>query len=137
MTPCTLSLRTACPCDQAPPPAYRDAGWKTVSYSLEEGSRRSPWMTARRTLSLPMLRQLNGALDRAIGETSVLVHAGFLDRVVPPTELRTSLKSTATALAGLDARAHRETKDGARRDVLDAVRSAIETDAEALARLLS
>jgi enoyl-CoA hydratase len=57
------------------------------------------------------------------------VDAGFLDRVVAPSELRDVVGASATALAGLDMAAHAATKQRARRQALTLVRAAIEADA--------
>jgi enoyl-CoA hydratase len=56
------------------------------------------------------------------------VAAGFLDRVVDASELRTASLDGAAELAGLNAAAHTATKLRARRDSLAAIRSAIETE---------
>ena len=53
---------------------------------------------------------------------------GFLDRVVTADELRDASLDAAAELAELNPPAHAETKLRARRAVLDAVRSAIETE---------
>jgi len=59
------------------------------------------------------------------------VAAGFLDRVVPPTELADTARALATQLAGLDMAAHGASKLRARAYALGAVREAIEADAAA------
>ena len=56
------------------------------------------------------------------------VEAGFLDRVVPEDELIAAARDKATALAGLNMRAHAATKLRARDKALQAVREAIEAD---------
>jgi enoyl-CoA hydratase len=56
------------------------------------------------------------------------VAAGFLDRVVPASELEDVSRTVAGALAGLDQTAHAATKLRARAGALDAVRAAIEAD---------
>ena len=56
------------------------------------------------------------------------VEAGFLDRVVPEDELIAAARDKATALAGLNMRAHAATKLRARGKALQAVREAIEAD---------
>jgi len=56
------------------------------------------------------------------------VEAGFLDQVIPEDELTAAARNKATALAGLNMRAHTATKLRARHDALLAVRKAIEAD---------
>ena len=56
------------------------------------------------------------------------VEAGFLDQVIPENELTAAARDKATALAGLNMRAHTATKLRARHDALLAVRKAIEAD---------
>ena len=56
------------------------------------------------------------------------VAAGFLDRVVPVSELHDVAASTAARLADLDADAHAASKARARSSSLDALRAAIEAD---------
>jgi len=56
------------------------------------------------------------------------VAAGFLDRVVPASELEDAGRTVAGALAGLDQTAHAATKLRARAGALDAIRAAIEAD---------
>jgi enoyl-CoA hydratase len=56
------------------------------------------------------------------------VDAGFLDHVVPPALLRPAGLEAAAALAELDPAAHAATKLRARRQALDALRHAIETE---------
>jgi enoyl-CoA hydratase len=56
------------------------------------------------------------------------VGAGFLDRVVPPAELRDAARSKAAELARLDLDVHTATKLRARAQALKAVRAAIEAD---------
>jgi enoyl-CoA hydratase len=56
------------------------------------------------------------------------VDAGFLDRVVAPSELRDVVRTSAVALAGLDLAAHAATKQRARHQALTLVRAAIEAD---------
>jgi enoyl-CoA hydratase len=55
--------------------------------------------------------------------------AGFLDRVVAPSDLGDVARTSAVALAGLDLAAHAATKQRARRQALTLVRAAIEADA--------
>lgn len=62
------------------------------------------------------------------------VAAGFLDRVVPPAGLGPAAQEAAGQLARLDLAAHAATKQRARQQALDAIRTAIEEDAQALAR---
>jgi enoyl-CoA hydratase len=54
--------------------------------------------------------------------------AGFLDRVVPASELADVARSAASALAKLDMDAHAATKLRAREDALKAIRAAIDAD---------
>jgi enoyl-CoA hydratase len=61
------------------------------------------------------------------------VSAGFLDRVVDPSALDETVRSTATALTALDLDAHRASKLRAREGTLEAIRDAIATDAAELA----
>ncbi len=56
------------------------------------------------------------------------VTAGFLDRVVPATELPDVTATTAAELAKLDRRAHAATKLRARDHALKAIRAAMETE---------
>jgi enoyl-CoA hydratase len=56
------------------------------------------------------------------------VGAGFLDRVVAPAELRAAAVETASTLAQLDMRAHRETKLRARGETLERLRAAIDDE---------
>ncbi len=56
------------------------------------------------------------------------VAAGFLDRVVEESELQQVAAEHAQALTALDANAHRYSKLRARREMLAALRSAIEAD---------
>ena len=56
------------------------------------------------------------------------VDAGFLDRVVPASELRDVARTTAELLTTLDMHAHAATKLRARQPALQAIRAAIETD---------
>jgi enoyl-CoA hydratase len=63
------------------------------------------------------------------------VAAGFLDRVVPASELGDVARSTAERLAKLDRDAHAASKLRAREHALKAVRAAIESDAAAFAAL--
>jgi enoyl-CoA hydratase len=57
------------------------------------------------------------------------VEAGFLDRVVPESELLSAARSIANALSTLDMSAHIATKLRARLGTLTALRKAIENDA--------
>ncbi len=61
------------------------------------------------------------------------VAAGFLDRVVDPSDLGGVASTTAAALAGLDLDAHRASKLRAREGTLRAINEAIATDAAELA----
>jgi enoyl-CoA hydratase len=65
------------------------------------------------------------------------VTAGFLDRVVPASELADAARTTAAALLTLDRRAHAATKVRARAHALQAVRAAIEADDAAFRALAS
>ena len=56
------------------------------------------------------------------------VAAGFLDRVVPASDLEDAGRTVAGALAGLDQAAHAATKLRARAGALEAIRAAIEAD---------
>jgi enoyl-CoA hydratase len=56
------------------------------------------------------------------------VAAGFLDRVVQPSELDEVARTTAAQLAGLDRVAHAATKLRTREQALTALRAAIEAD---------
>ncbi|MGH9169851.1 MAG: crotonase/enoyl-CoA hydratase family protein [Acidimicrobiales bacterium] len=60
------------------------------------------------------------------------VEAGFLDRVVPLAELGAASGEVAVRLAGLDMAAHAHTKLRARRQMLDAMRAAIDADRAAM-----
>ena len=62
------------------------------------------------------------------------VDAGFLDRVVTPSELGDVVRTSAVALAGLDMAAHAATKQRARSQSLTLVRAAIEADEVELRR---
>ena len=61
------------------------------------------------------------------------VAAGFLDRVVDPAALADEARRAATAVAALDAEAHRRSKLRAREGTLRAIRAAIADDAAELA----
>ena len=65
------------------------------------------------------------------------VAAGFLDRVVPASELGDVARSTAARLAKLDLNAHAASKLRAREQAWKAIRSAIETDATTFAGLFA
>jgi enoyl-CoA hydratase len=56
------------------------------------------------------------------------VDAGFLDSVVPATDLLSTVRGVAAMLTGLDLEAHAATKLRARRGVLAALRTAIDAD---------
>lgn len=56
------------------------------------------------------------------------VQAGFLDHVVEPAQLHEVALATATALAGLDAKAHAATKLRTRAQALTAIREGLEAD---------
>jgi enoyl-CoA hydratase len=60
------------------------------------------------------------------------IAAGFLDRVVPATELADAARTVAGLLAKLDMNAHAATKLRARDGTLKAIRAAIEADDAAL-----
>jgi enoyl-CoA hydratase len=60
------------------------------------------------------------------------VEAGFLDRVVPPGELRRAAHDVAAGLAELDLAAHAASKARVREAALTAIRAAIEVDDAAL-----
>jgi enoyl-CoA hydratase len=64
------------------------------------------------------------------------VAAGFLDRVVPPSELPAVARATAAQLATLDLRVHSASKLRARSHALAAVRAAIDADAAAFEAML-
>ena len=59
--------------------------------------------------------------------------AGFLDRVVAPAELGPAAQAVADQLAQLDMTAHAATKRRIRQPTADAIRTALEEDARALA----
>jgi enoyl-CoA hydratase len=59
--------------------------------------------------------------------------AGFLDRVVEPSALDSTVVTVAVVLAALDPTAHRGTKRRVRRTVLQALRAAVEEDMAELA----
>ena len=63
------------------------------------------------------------------------VAAGFLDRVVPASEVLNVARSTAVELAKLNMNAHAATKLRTRAEALKAVRAAIEADAAAFQAL--
>lgn len=56
------------------------------------------------------------------------ISAGFLDRVVPATDLAAESRETATALTRIDLSAHAATKRRARADALEALRAAMVAD---------
>lgn len=56
------------------------------------------------------------------------VLAGFLDRIVAPSELEETTLGVAQRLAGLDLQAHTTTKQRARARILCDLRAAIEQD---------
>jgi enoyl-CoA hydratase len=56
------------------------------------------------------------------------VAAGFLDRMVPASEVARAAREVAAAVSGLDMAAHAATKLRARHDVPEALRAAIEAD---------
>ncbi len=60
------------------------------------------------------------------------VEAGFLDRVVPASDVHGVARSIAVALAALDMAAHAETKRRARSNTLRAIHAAIAGDVDAL-----
>jgi enoyl-CoA hydratase len=59
------------------------------------------------------------------------VTAGFLDRVVPASELQDAARATAAGLARLDLGVHSATKLRARERALQSIRAAIDADAAA------
>jgi enoyl-CoA hydratase len=65
------------------------------------------------------------------------VVAGFLDRLVPASDLSAVSSEVAQRLAALDVRAHHSTKLRARADVLHDLRAAIEKDDDDLAGMVS
>jgi enoyl-CoA hydratase len=67
---------------------------------------------------------------------SEAVGAGFLDRVVPATDLAESALETAEALGKLDMRAHAATKLRTRGPALSAIHAAIAVDEAAFRRML-
>jgi enoyl-CoA hydratase len=77
------------------------------------------------------------AFDRAmvvaeVSSPETAVAAGYLDRVVPATDLPRAAGDVAAAVTQLDMPAHAATKLRARRDVLDALRAAIDADSAAI-----
>jgi enoyl-CoA hydratase len=58
--------------------------------------------------------------------------AGFFDRVVEPGGIESAAREAAAELAGLNREAHAATKLRARAEAIDLVRSAIETELEAV-----
>jgi enoyl-CoA hydratase len=60
------------------------------------------------------------------------VEAGFLDQVVPPSELASAAREVATRLASLDPVAYSATKLRARAGLLIDLRAAIDTDTSEL-----
>jgi enoyl-CoA hydratase len=88
-----------------------------------------PWFA----IELARQRLQPAAFSRAVVNAhmygpSEAMAAGFLDRVVDASELRTASLDGAAELAGLNAAAHTATKRRARRDSLAAIGSAIETE---------
>ncbi|HEV7584995.1 MAG TPA: crotonase/enoyl-CoA hydratase family protein [Solirubrobacteraceae bacterium] len=88
-----------------------------------------PWFA----IELARQRLHPAHFDRAVVNSTMYgpreaVTAGFLDRVVPASDLSAASLQAAGALARLDARAHAATKLRARGQALAAVRSAIETE---------
>lgn len=67
-------------------------------------------------------------INAEIYAPSEAVDAGFLDRVVPASELMDEATSTAASLAELDMTAHLETKKIVRGPVLEAIQNAMEAD---------
>jgi enoyl-CoA hydratase len=88
-----------------------------------------PWFV----IELARQRLSQAQFDRAVvGGASYTpqeaVAAGFLDRVVSASELRSVSLEAAAELAGLDAKAHAATKLRARAGALQAIREAIESE---------
>jgi enoyl-CoA hydratase len=88
-----------------------------------------PWFA----IELARQRLHPAHFDRAVVNSTMYspvdaVTAGFLDRVVPASELPEASLSAAEDLAQLDLAAHRATKLRARAGALEAVRSAIESE---------
>lgn len=67
-------------------------------------------------------------INAEIYSPSEAVDAGFLDRVVPPSDLMEEATSTAASLAELDMTAHLETKNIVRGPALEAIRDAMDAD---------
>jgi enoyl-CoA hydratase len=88
-----------------------------------------PWFV----IELARQRLTPAQFDRAVvGAASYspqeAAAAGFLDRVLPASELRSASVESARELAGLDAKAHAATKLRARAGALQAIRAAIESE---------
>jgi enoyl-CoA hydratase len=91
-----------------------------------------PWFA----IELARQRLQPAAFSRAVVTATMYapgeaVSAGFLDRVVGPSELRAASLEAAAGLAELNAAAHTATKLRARGDAIAAVRAAIETELSA------
>jgi enoyl-CoA hydratase len=85
----------------------------------------------RQRLSPPHFHR--AVIESEIYRPEDAVVAGFLDRVVPPSELEGVARTIATELAKLDIDVHAATKVRARGPALKAVRAAIESDAAVFA----
>jgi enoyl-CoA hydratase len=88
-----------------------------------------PWFA----IELARQRLTPAAFSRAVVTAAIhdpgeAVSAGFLDRVLPPGELRAASLQEAEELAGLNAAAHSATKLRARASALAAIRLAIESE---------
>jgi enoyl-CoA hydratase len=88
-----------------------------------------PWFA----IELARSRLAPAQFDRAVAGAHLYdpdgaVAAGFLDRIVPAGELREQSLAEARSLAGLDARAHHASKLRVRREQLQRLRAAIETE---------
>ena len=88
-----------------------------------------PWFA----IELARHRLHPAAFDRTVVNATMYpppeaVDAGFLDRVVPESDLPAVSREAAAELADLDAGAHRATKLRARAGALSALRAAIDTE---------
>ncbi len=88
-----------------------------------------PWFA----VELARQRLTQAAFDRSVVGAVMhtpeeAVHAGFLDRVVPASELRQISTQAAAELAELNPAAHAATKLRARGAALEAIRAAIESE---------
>ncbi|MFI0454320.1 crotonase/enoyl-CoA hydratase family protein [Actinomadura sp. 6N118] len=87
----------------------------------------------RAAVELLRQRLTPAAFNRAVTlaeafEPEGAVAAGFLDQIVPATELAEAARTAAVAMAGLDMEAHAATKLRAREGALAGVRQAIDAD---------